>query len=78
MPTGPIEEQDGVTALRHLATDLIEMQVHRVGIGIRQNQCRADLATRTNSPEYGGPLPPLITRRGRTAAALGPDASVPC
>ena len=74
MPSGSIKEQDGVTALRHLAADLLEMQVHRVGIGIRQDQGRADIAARTDSAEYIGPLTALVARRGRTAAALGPDA----
>lgn len=74
MPSGSIKEQDGVTALRHLAADLLEMQVHRVGIGIRQDQGCADIAARTDSAEYIGPLTALVARRGRTAAALGPDA----
>ena len=49
MPSGSVKEQDGVTAGRHLAADLLEMQVHRFGIGIRQDQSRADIATRTEA-----------------------------
>jgi hypothetical protein len=56
-----------VTAGRHLAADLLEMQVHRFGIGIRQDQSRADIATRTDSAEYVGPLTTLVARRGRAA-----------
>src|SRR6478672_1831809 len=52
----------------------LEMQVHRFGIGIRQDQSRADIATRTDSAEYVGPLTTLVARRGRAAAALGPNA----
>lgn len=74
MPSGSVKEQDGVTAGRHLAADLLEMQVHRFGIGIRQDQSRADIATRTDSAEYVGPLTTLVARRGRAAAALGPNA----
>jgi hypothetical protein len=74
VPSGSIEEQHGVTALRHLVADLLEMQVHRLGVGIRQHQSRADLATRADSAEYVGPFAALIARGGRTAAALGPDA----
>jgi hypothetical protein len=54
-----------VTVSRHLATDLLEMHVHRVGIGIRQDQGRADVTTRTDSAEYIGPLTALVARRGR-------------
>jgi len=53
MPSGSIEEQDGVTALRHLAADLFEMQVHRVGVGIRQDQGRAGIATRADGADAG-------------------------
>jgi hypothetical protein len=74
MPSGSIEEQDGVTALRHLAADLLEMQVHRLGVGIGHDQGRADVTTRTDSAEYVGPFVALIARGGWSAAALGPDA----
>src|SRR5271166_3572747 len=74
MPTRPIKEQDGVTALRHLAADFLEMQIHRLGVGIRQDQSRADIATRTDGAENVGPFAALIARRGRTAAAFGPNA----
>jgi hypothetical protein len=51
VPSGPVEEQvfdklrrrDG---LRRLAADILEMQVHRLGVGIRQDQGRAGIATR--------------------------------
>jgi hypothetical protein len=63
VPSGSIKEQDGVTALRHLGADLLEMQVHRLGVGIRQHQSRADIATRADSAEYVGPFAALIARR---------------
>src|ERR1700730_5232653 len=75
MPSGSIEEKDGVTALRHLAANFLEMQVHRLCIGIRQDQGRTNIAMRADSAKYVGPFPALIPRRGWTAAALGPDAS---
>jgi len=74
VPSGSVEEQDGVTVLRHLAADFLEMQVHRLGVGIRQHQSRADIATRADSAEYVGPFVALIARGGRPAAALCPDA----
>ena len=75
MPSGSIEEQYGVAALRHLAADLLEMQVHRLGVGIRQDQGRADIPKRTDGAKYVGPFASLIARPGWTAAALGPNAS---
>src|SRR3984893_11265450 len=75
MPSGSIEEKDGVTALRHPAANFLEMQVHRLRVGIRQDQGRTDIAMRADSAKYVGPFPALIPRRGWTAAALGPDAS---
>jgi hypothetical protein len=72
MPSGSIEEEDGVTALRHLAADLFKMQIHRLRIGIRQDQGRPYIAMRADSAKYIGPFAALIARRGRAAAALGP------
>ena len=63
-----------MTAVRHLAADLLEMQVHRLGVGIRQHQSHANIATRADSAEYVGPFVALIARGGRPAAALCPDA----
>ena len=74
MPSGSIEEEDGVTALRHLAADLLEMQVHRLGVSMRQDQGRAEIPKRTDGAKYVGRLASLIARRGWTAAALGPNA----
>jgi len=80
MPSGSVKEQDGVTAGRHLAADLLKMQVHRFGIGIRQDQSRADIATRTDSAEYVGPLTTLVARRGRARLPRSAQTrvSVPC
>ena len=74
LPSGAIEEEDSVTALRHLAADLFKMVVHRLGVGARQQQGRAGIAARAASAGYAGPLAALIARPGRTAAALCPNA----
>ena len=79
MPSGSIEEEDGVTALRHLAADLLEMQVHRLRIGTGQDQGCTDIAMRADSAKYVGPFAALIPRRGWTAAALAQSrVNVPC
>jgi hypothetical protein len=53
-----------------MTADVLEMQIHRLRVGIRQDQDRTDIAMRANSA-----FAALIPRRGWTAAALGPDAS---
>ncbi len=76
MPSGSVKEQDGVTAGRHLAADLLEMQVHR--FGIRQDQSRADIATRTDSAEYVGPLTTLVARRRPGGCRARPKRGSAC
>jgi hypothetical protein len=60
MPSGSVEEHYGVAALCHLAADLLKMQVHRLGVGIRQDQGHAETPTRTHGAEYVG-IHPLCT-----------------
>jgi hypothetical protein len=62
---------DGVTALRRLAADLFARQVHGMGVGIRQDHGRADIAARPPSAAYRGPFAALIARGGESAAAPG-------
>jgi hypothetical protein len=60
---------DGVTALRRLAADHFATQVHGLGVGIRQDHGRADIAAWPPSAAYGGPFAALIARGGEPAAA---------
>ena len=60
LPSGAIEEEDSVTALRHLAADLFKMEVHRLGVGTRQHQGRAGIAARAASGLDGESLYPLV------------------
>ena len=73
-----LEEEDGVTALRYLAADLLEVQVHRLRVGIRQDQGRTDVAMRADSAEYVGPFAALIPRRGWTGFRAQTRVNVPC
>ena len=47
MPSGPVEHDHRVTARRDPGADLGQVQVHLLGIDVRQHQCRADIASRT-------------------------------
>jgi hypothetical protein len=48
VPAGAIEDQHGVRAGRGVGRDLIEMKLHRLGVGARERQRRADAAGRTS------------------------------
>ena len=73
VPAGAVQDDDGMRARSDVAADLGEMQVHRLGIDLGQNQAGADAARRTNRAEDVGPIVALIARRSGPAAALGPD-----
>jgi hypothetical protein len=78
-PSGSIEEQvfDKLgrrDCLASLATDLFVRQVYGLGVAIRQDHGRADIAARPPSAAYGGPFAAQTARGGEPAAARGPDA----
>src|SRR6201993_5219438 len=69
VPSGAIEKKNGMTALRHLAADLFKMQIHRLRIGIRQDQSRARIAMRADGAENISPFAALIARCRRAVSA---------
>ena len=73
MPPGAIQQQDGVCASRDMAADLNQMQVHRLGIGLRQDKGCAGAARRTDRTEDIGPIVALIARCRRPGALFRPD-----
>ena len=73
MPAGAVEQNDGVAVGCNDAADLGEVQVHRFGVGLGQNQRSADIPRGTDRAEQIGPIVALIARRARPAAPLGPD-----
>ena len=79
MPTGTVEQHDGMAAGRDVAADLGEMQVHRFAVGDRQHKRGAGIARGTDCTEQIGPIVALVARGPRPAAALGPIlVNVPC
>jgi hypothetical protein len=56
VPGGAIQDQHGMRAGRARGADLKKMPVHRMGVGARQHQPRADPAVRANRPEEIGQL----------------------
>ena len=74
MPSGLIDEKDGVGSWCDRLGDFREMQVHRFGIAEGQDQSRALALFRADGPEDIGRCGSLIPRRARASAALGPPA----
>ncbi len=64
MPAGAIERDDSMGAHRHAAADFGQVQIHRRGVGVGQDERRAGVARRADGPENIGPLVPAIARRG--------------
>lgn len=69
MPTGLIEDQDGVGLVRDLAG---EVKLHRRRIAGRQNQCSGSAALRADCTEQIGRLGALIVIDARPGALLRP------
>jgi len=66
MPSGAVEQQDGVRAHGDMARDFIEMKLHGGSVGEGQSERRALAARRTDRAEEIGILVALIGRlRGR-------------
>ena len=74
MPSGLVDQQRGVGAGCDLRGDLGQMQVHRLGVAARQDERRALAVLGTDRAEDIGRRGPLILRRARARAALGPAA----
>ena len=74
MPSGLIDEKDGMGSRCDGLGDFGQMQVHRFGIAGRQDQSGALSLLRTDGSEDVGRGGALIPRRARASAALGPPA----
>ena len=74
MPSGLIDEKDGMGSRCDGVGDFRQMQVHRLGIAEGQDQSRALALFRADGTEDIGRCGLLIPRRARASAALGPPA----
>ncbi len=59
---------------RNVFADLVEMQLHRFGIGPWQDECRSSAAFGTNRAKQIGVFIPLIGRQSWAGPLLRPDA----
>src|SRR5664280_339427 len=74
MPSGLIDEEDGVASWRDRLGDLGQMQVHRFDVAEGQDQSRALALFRADGTEDVGRCGSLIPRSAWPSAALGPPA----
>jgi hypothetical protein len=74
MPSGLIDEKDGVGSGSDGVGDFCQMQVHRLGIAGRQDQASCFAELRADGAEDVGRGGALIARSAWTSAALGPPA----
>jgi hypothetical protein len=74
MPAGAIENEDGVGAWPNALADLVEMQVHGLGIDGGQNEGGADAAVGTDGAEQIDRAVPLIARCRRPGTSPRPEA----
>ena len=73
MPAGLIEQQHGMRAGGDVFGDFGEMQVHRIGVALGQDEGRALAVLRRDRAEDIGRGGALILRRGRTRSAFRPS-----
>ena len=73
MPSGLIDEEDGVGAWCHLGRDFIQMPLHGLGIAVGQNEGRADTTLGTDGPEDPGRLCALILGGSGPGSPDGPS-----
>src|SRR6476646_498802 len=74
MPSGLIDEEDGVGPWCDCLGDFGQMQVHRFGVAGREDQSRALSLLRADGSEDVGRGGALIPRSAWASAALGPSA----
>ena len=51
MPSGLIDEEDGVGAWCHLGPDFIQMPMHGLGVAVGQNEGRTDATPGKGTPD---------------------------
>ena len=72
VPSGPVEQQNGVGALGDVARDLVEMKLHHVGVGVRQRQRCSDAPGWTDRAEQIGVVVALVGGLPGPRSASGP------
>ena len=72
VPSGSVEQQDGVGAVCDMARDFVEVELHRLGVGVGQGERGADAAGGADRAEQVGVVVALVGRLARPCPASGP------
>ena len=72
MPSGAVEQQDGMSAHGDVARDFLEMELHRLGVGMGQGERCSDAAGWANRSEQIGVFVALICGLARPGSASCP------
>ncbi len=72
MPSGAVEQQDGVGARGDVAGDFLEVKLHRLGVGEGQRERSPDTSGGTNGAKEIDALIALIGRLARPRSSPGP------
>ena len=73
MPASAIQQHDGMGTRRDVSADFGEVEVHRLGIGLGQDEAGADTTRGTGCAEDVGPIVALVAWRWRASALFSPD-----
>ncbi len=74
MPSGLIEQEDGVSSRRDGLGDFCQMEGHRLGVAAGQDQAGTGAFGRADGPEDIGRACPLVVGRTGPCSAPGPPA----
>jgi hypothetical protein len=77
VPSGTVADQHGVCARRHLGADLLEVLVHALGVGGRQDDGSALSMRGADRAIHIGGVMTIVAHHGRSRAAFGPDVGMP-
>ena len=72
VPSGAIKQQGGMCALGNMAGYFFEMQLHGLGVSLRQGKSRACAASRANGTKQIGVGIALICGLARSRSSPGP------
>lgn len=72
VPSGAIHDEHGVCALFDMAADLVDMELHGLGVGKGQSHSRSDAARRADRAKQIGALVALVGRLAGPRSTTGP------
>jgi hypothetical protein len=72
VPSGPVEDENGMGARSDVARDFIEVKLYHVGVGVGQHEGRPDAAGRADRAEQIGAVVALVGGLPWPRSAPGP------